>query len=1027
MNAPPLNEEIEAVRRYLEDPDRRTKASRGCLEVSGDIVARLSGVLDDLLKATENLREKNRELERSRSAAQEERERYREFFVSAPEAYVVTDQFGIIREANRMAEELLRPGTDDPAGSSLLQYISPADRDALLSSILRTSEGAGALPWEGIVRSPDRRSLRISGTVAPVFDSDGTLAGLRWIFRDVTEEELRQEKVKESADLLEAIFENLGDIIGIQTPDRRMIRYNRATYDLLGMEPGEVIGKRCYEVIGRTTPCPVCASAQAAESGKPVVIEKYVPELGRHLECRASPILNDEGEAVLIIEQLCDISDRVAVSEALERANAYNRSLIEASPDPMAVIDPHGVITDMNAAVESISGYARDALIKTAFSDYFTDPERAAGACREALETGSVRDYPLLLQNSDGHTVPLLCNASVFRDPDGTVLGVVVAARDTSELQHAKAAIRENERKSRQIIESLNEGIWKIDQDCRTTYVNPQMAGILGYTVDEMLGRHLFSFMDDEGVAIAEDALSRRRQGIRESHEFVFLHKDSSRVRTLVSAAPLVDTEGNYTGAIAAVLDITEWTAAEAALRESEERYRSFVQNFQGVAFRSTLDFRPVFLHGKVQAITGYTEDEILRGVKRWELLIHPDDRERLRESTGLLTATPGHVSNREYRIIRKDGGVRWVQELARNVSDGSGGAVRIEGTIYDITDRKQAEEALRESEKKFRDITQRSFDMIYTCYHRDGITFISPAVERILGFSPEELVGSKCGDYVAPECRPRWEAAHRTIAGGNPVEGVQIRLLRKDGTYAAVEMSESPIFKDDAVVGVQVVGRDITERKKAEIALRESEERFRSIFEESPIGILVYDAQGKLLTLNDACSGIFGIDGSEDLQDFTLFEDPNLPDPELRPLLEGQVVRFRIPYDFDLVRRRNLYTTKRSGVIFIDVLITPIEAGGSDTPGYMVQVQDVTGQVRMEALKQQAYDRINKNIEQFAILGDHVRQPLQVILGTSELIDDDRTEKIVDQVGRINDIVKQLDQGWVESRKVREFLQRNE
>ncbi|RXE56862.1 hypothetical protein ABH15_01525 [Methanoculleus taiwanensis] len=1025
MNARPLEEEIESVRRRLNmlscgaHPDR----------TEGDLAKKISGLFEALLAEREDLLEKNARLARSRDAEEDMLAHYRDLFTSAPEAYIETDPCGTITAANAAAEALFGFAGTTPVGKPLLLYTSPESRKALFSAIGRLHAGAENPPWEGTLRPPNQKPVTVAGTVGAAYAPDGRLSSLRWILRETTGERTSCEDVRETLVLLEGIFDNIGDIVGIQTPDRRVIRYNRAGYESLGVKPEEAIGRRCYEVIGRSSPCPVCASARVHESGKTEVVEKYVPELGRHLECRASPVLNEAGEVTMIIEQLIDITDRVSAAEALERVNAYNRSLIEASPDPMAVIDPGGIITDLNAATERITGKTRDEIIGTAFAACFTDPERALTGFAAVFEAGTVRDYPLELLHRDGHTTPILCNSSVFRNAGGSIVGVIAAARDVTELRRAEEAVRESERRYRHLIENLNEGIWQTDPEGITTYVNPQMAALLGYTSEEMHGMHLFTFMDEAGIALARAGLDRRSRGIRDQREFTFLRKDKSRVRTLVSAAPLIDDEGVYRGSIAAVLDVTELHRAERALRASEERYRSFVQNLQGIAFHGTLDLRPLFLHGSVLEITGYTEREIIGGVKRWELLIHPDDRERMEESTRQLTTAPGHISDREYRIIRKDGTIRWLRELSRNVPDEAGHPIRIEGMLYDITARKEAEEALRESERKYREITRRSFDMIYTCYHREGITFITPAVERVLGYTPEELVGTICRDYVAPESRPVWEKAYRTIAAGIPVEGIQIRFRRKDGTYALVELNESPIFRDGLVVGVQAAGRDITERKKAEEALRASEERFRSIFEESPIGIQVYDAAGRLLTINDACVGIFGFYDCNGLQEFNLFEDPNLPEAELLHLKDGEVVRCRIAYDFEEVKRRNLYGTTRSGCIFLDLLITPIspvERGGAPE-SYMLQVQDITEQVRMEALKQEAYERINKNIEQFAILGDHVRQPLQVILGLAELIDDDRTGKIIDEVRRINGIIKQLDQGWVESRKVREFLQRNE
>ena len=209
---------------------------------------------------------------------------------------------------------------------------------------------------------------------------------------------------------------------------------------------------------------------------------------------------------------------------------------------------------------------------------------------------------------------------------------------------------------------------------------------------------------------------------------------------------------------------------------------------------------------------------------------------------------------------------------------------------------RKAAEEALGKSEEKFREIAQRSFDMIYTCYYDRGITYMSPAVTRILGYTPAELIGCKCRDYVTPLSLTAWEEGQKKMAGGESIEGLEVEFRRKDGTAAFVELSESPIVENAKVVGVQATGRDITERRQH------------------------------------------------------------------------------------------------------------------------------------ERLRQQAFEQIERNIEQFAVLGDHIRQPLQVILGMADLTDDPKTSTVIhNQVERINEYITQLDRGWVESREVRAFLRRHE
>lgn len=131
----------------------------------------------------------------------------------------------------------------------------------------------------------------------------------------------------------------------------------------------------------------------------------------------------------------------------------------------------------------------------------------------------------------------------------------------------------------------------------------------------------------------------------------------------------------------------------EHKLRESEERYRSFVQNFQGIAFRATLELVPTFFHGAVEQITGYTEQEFIAGQPTWEQVIHPEDLHTIAESARRIGVIPNYSTEREYRILRKDGEIRWIHEFIQTICDLHGQPAGVQGALYDITARKQAEE----------------------------------------------------------------------------------------------------------------------------------------------------------------------------------------------------------------------------------------------------------------------------------------------------------------------------------------------
>jgi PAS domain S-box-containing protein len=157
--------------------------------------------------------------------------------------------------------------------------------------------------------------------------------------------------------------------------------------------------------------------------------------------------------------------------------------------------------------------------------------------------------------------------------------------KEMEERSRAERAVRDSEQKYRQLVEQLQEGIWAIDKDANTTFVNPRMAEMIGYTVDEMQGKHLFSFMDERGVEISQRNLERRKQGIKEQHDFEFIHKNGQRIYTSIETSPIKDENGNYIGALACVADITARKKAEEELSklnlELEERVKQRTEQLE--------------------------------------------------------------------------------------------------------------------------------------------------------------------------------------------------------------------------------------------------------------------------------------------------------------------------------------------------------------------------------------------------------------------------------------------------------------
>src|SRR5512137_1835207 len=260
----------------------------------------------------------------------------------------------------------------------------------------------------------------------------------------------------------------------------------------------------------------------------------------------------------------------------------------------------------------------------------------------------------------------------------------------------------ELQQKYRIIVDTADEGIWVFDEEYLTTFVNNRMVAMLGYTMNEIIGKSLSFFLFEEDLPDFERKASRRRQGIAERYERRIRRKDSSTLWVHVSATPIMDTEGHFQGSFAMFTDITERKEAEKALRDSEEKYRSIFENAVEGMFQSTPDGQLITANPSMARIFGYTSpEEMLSQVTSIGLQLYANEEDR--QAFQQLLKKHGIAGGFEATFYRKDGTVLWGTLNVRAVKDAAGNILCYEGTLEDITPRKKAEEELKKSEEKYR------------------------------------------------------------------------------------------------------------------------------------------------------------------------------------------------------------------------------------------------------------------------------------------------------------------------------------
>ncbi|MBF0510372.1 MAG: PAS domain S-box protein, partial [Deltaproteobacteria bacterium] len=348
-----------------------------------------------------------------------------------------------------------------------------------------------------------------------------------------------------------------------------------------------------------------------------------------------------------------------------------------------------------------------------------------------------------------------------------------------------------------------------------------------------------------------------------------------------------------------------------------------------------------LYLNGKFVEVFGYTLDDIPHG-RDWFKLAFPNSEFRNQAIStwidDLAGCPPGEPRPREFDAGCKDGRIRRIIFRPVTLSDGNQLI-----TYEDVTDRKAMEEALRQSESNYKLLVENSSEGI--CVLQDGmIRYANPWAVVLTGYTKEELASLPFLDLVHPEERKAALDNYISRLNGEEVpSAATYRIVTKLGDINWVDLN-ALLIDWEGKPAILAFLNDITDRKLAEQALGDSEERFKTVFDESPIGIEVHDDQGRLLEVNKSCLNIFGVLDPEEIKGFSLFDNPNLPEDARGTLRRGQAVCLEMLFDFNNINSNNIYRTSKSGQAYIHLVIRPlISKETKNIKGYLVLVRDVT------------------------------------------------------------------------------------
>jgi PAS domain S-box-containing protein len=791
---------------------------------------------------------------------------YNSFMNASPDALIVTNLRAVIEYVSPATLKLFGyKRNNDLVGKSILDFIDESDQGNAMYEVEKMFEGDYGNTDEYKVVKGDGTLCWVGVNGDFIRNSEGQNEKMIFVVRDVEKRKKTELELQKSEEMYRSLVESSDASIMLLNQAGEYLYLNLKEAQRFGLKPEDFKGKRISDFFSAEQVTQMLADIQKVLAGNKG-FSKEIPVnfegIDSYFRINIQPVRNEYQVPFAALFYITDITQFKQGEEKIRISEERFRNLIENINDVLFTIDINGIVKYISPAVSKIFGYTAEEIVGRSEFDFMhpDDIPRVLTAIKN-VETNIFTYLDIRYIIKDGSIKWVRSTFSpIYKE--GKLAGGNGILTDITQQKLAEEKLLLSEERFRNMVETINEVIFEIDVNGIFKYVSPSVEKIAGFSPDEFIGKEFYEFAYKDDIQLLTDVFNNlpvSEDGL--IYEFRMPFKDG-KLKWCRASVTRKFSNGNLVGGFGSVIDISTIKEYSEDLKIKDSQHREAQRQAKLGHWDFDIVNNYLYWSDEMYCIFDFDPDNFVATYEAFRLAVHPDDRERVKETyqTSLADKKPYEII---YKLLMKNGNIKYVIEKCISEFDDNDNPVKSLGTIMDITKQVLLEQNLRDKEERFEQIAEQSNTVIWEVDNKGMYTYVNRIAEKVWGYKPEEIIGKfYFFDFHPLENRELFiEATMKVFESKQHLVNLHNPIIRKDGSFMVVVTNGIPFLdKNGNLLGYRGADDDITEKLKAEEELR----MFKMASDAASYGIAINKPDGELIYVNETWARLHGYEIDE-------------------------------------------------------------------------------------------------------------------------------------------------------------------